>query len=401
MTFTIRFRGVDSAPDGDGYCPVFDVFHDRQRVLRFSLGLTFEKSVQLQHDPRVDQKLLGARGNDAVLRMGLRRLEAEIAAGLVDVSPSNAMRILYLSGDDLDELDFVMRAKTCLYQERVDTRDLWCLAAAAFDPTMVTQIGKRHIAPTTSSLCLACTLPDTDSTCSHLSHPQVIGIESDQVAVIARQVSGALCDLGRDEIGNPALCRPGGNACWERLAEQQSPTVLMHTGERAIHYALDHLDVAWRAAFSTKTRLFQPKSAETLGSLVQSCTSRAELGQRLNELDTVLHWLQVPDDAQVIQDPSARSLGRLRAFLHMKLAERGAAAEDLKLMETAIADLRRVNDVRVALEHPGDARATAAEAFQVIGLAYPPVDWASAWERVQAVTVTALYSIAGMLANLS
>jgi hypothetical protein len=32
-----------------------------------------------------------------------------------------------------------------------------------------------------------------------------------------------------------------------------------------------------------KANLFQPKSAEVLGSLVQSCASRAELGQRLNE----------------------------------------------------------------------------------------------------------------------
>ena len=336
-----------------------------------------------------------------MLRLNVRRLEAQIVAGLVGTEASPERRVAYLSHDDLDEFISLMQVKTCTYQESAQQNDLWCHAASPTDPTAVTQIGLHFVAPTTPALCLSCTLPDTDHVCSHLSHPSVVGIAAGNVAVAARRLSGGLCALDRPEVANPSLCRAGGHSCWQRHADLATERELEPTSPRSLHYALDHLDVAWRAGFATRERIFQPKSAETLAGLAEPCTSRAELGQRLNELDTVLHWLSVPDDAGVTQDPSARSLGRLRAFLDAKLPGLGVGAEDLDTVRNALADLRRVNDARVALEHPGDARTSASEAFRVLGLAYPPADWGSAWHRVRAVTVTALRAIGDVLARIS
>jgi hypothetical protein len=400
MSFVINFRGVDDAPDGDGYCPVFDVLCDGQRVLRYSKGLTFEKRKILENRPDVDQDLLSARRNNALLCLNVRQLEGEIAGGSLNATPGSERRDEYLPEDDLDDLVWIMRVKSCEYQESDDRKDVWCHAAAPSDPTAVTAEGRRRIAPTTPPLCLSCSLPDRDFVCSHLSHPEVVGLESDQESVVDRRLVAALCNKGRDEVANPSLCRPGSNGCWERVAEVSVQRELLPLADRALHYALDHLDVAWRAAFSTKVRLFQPKSAETLAGLVEGCASRAELGQRLNELDTVLHWLVIPDDPDVTQSPDARSLGRLRSFLDVKLAQLRVSNDDVVVVRAAIQQLRRVNDVRAALEHPGDARKAAAGAFRTVGLSYPPADWLAAWRRVQAIAITALHDIADVLARL-
>jgi hypothetical protein len=400
MSFVIKFRSVDDAPDGDGYCPVFDLLYDGRRVLRYGKGLTFEKKTILENRPGVDQELLNARRNNAMLCLNVRQLEAEIYGGLLNETASLERRDEYLSEDDLNDLIHIMRVKSCDYQESDDRNDVWCHAAASSDPTAVAAEGRRRIAPTTLPLCLSCTLPDRDCVCSHLSHPEVVGLQSAEVGVVGRRLTDALCNKGRDEVADPSLCRPGGNGCWERVAEASIQRELLPLDSRALHYALDHLDVAWRAAFSTKVRLLQPKSAETLAGLVEGCASRAELGQRLNELDTVLHWLVIPDDPDVTQSPDARSLGRLRAFLDVKLAQMRVSNDDVELARAAVHQLRQVNDVRVALEHPGDARRAVADAFRTVGLSYPPADWLAAWRRVQAIAVTALHDLADVLARL-
>lgn len=88
------------------------------------------------------------------------------AAGLPQEIPVNA--------DELDEILAAQAVKQCDYQ-LADGRDLYCIAAAKNDDTIVGSVGVRFVAPTSRSTCAACSMPDSRLVCSHLHHPQVYG----------------------------------------------------------------------------------------------------------------------------------------------------------------------------------------------------------------------------------
>ena len=405
----IRWRCFD---DGipPGVYPVFDVFEGEaeQRLLRYSLSLGDEKAITVMDRFAPGASLLGDAMaklklraiETAVLRLNVRRLGASLRAGLSPAADAHGRVHGYLQEEDVDlVVSMAKESKRCVYQLRED-RDLLCSAASQNDYTKLEQRGLRILAPTTPGLCASCGMPEADLLCSHLMRPEVEAVQGRE-GVAERTLSAAMCALDRAEISSPNACRPGGNPCWERLVEEESARLHRAVGPLSIPLAVDHLDLAWRAWHGPKHRLFQHRSAEHLAGLTQPCTTRAELGQRLNELDSVLKSMTVPDHPAKPVDKTAGPLLRLEAYVEAEMQAGGLDPAELGRLSAAISRLRRVNDARVALEHPGAARVTPTEAFRELGLSWPLDDWAAAWDAVRHETFDALLVLAELIEPFS
>jgi hypothetical protein len=150
---------------------------------------------------------LGEALDKATVRWAIARLEEFLQHGRVP-SPSGRTEKLALTQGDLEILKRMATEKTCEYQV-VSGRELYCSAAAQNDPNVVGSVGLKRVAPTSRPMCAGCMLPDTDSVCSHLAHPQVFDVSGSGIR--ARQLVGAYCEIGRSEIDRDAAgCRPGG-----------------------------------------------------------------------------------------------------------------------------------------------------------------------------------------------
>jgi hypothetical protein len=160
--------------------------------------------------------------NDALIRYGVKRLEAtmrDLASRFGEKKGTGGT--WQLTADDVPQLLALAGDKSCAYQARV-RRDLFCLASAPEDKTAGGVIDGRRAAPTSRPLCRACSLPSTDYICSHLMHPGVVGVATDQ-GIVRRQVSDVMCDRDRDEIHQVHGCHAGGHGCWQRLCDARVP----------------------------------------------------------------------------------------------------------------------------------------------------------------------------------
>jgi hypothetical protein len=297
---------------------------------------------------------------------------------------------------DTDELDGILAAqieKQCDYQQ-ADGRDLYCLAAARNDETLVGTLGMRFVAPTSRSTCAACSMPDSRLVCSHLHHPQVFG-HPFIGGPTTRDLGKAFCDIGREEVANPRLCKAGGHECWTSIVEPLPLRVALRSPPRALLEAFDYLDTSWRLAFGRP--LVVVRTVAGTADITEPCSNREEFQSRLSAVGELLKAIDVSDDLLKSGDtiPKDLSLARLRSCLSSRLEE-----EELERAEGAADVLFASTRVRAGLQHE-DAAAELPSRLAQLGVAFPPADWGDAWEEVRSRLTAAVGDIAEVVRTLA
>jgi hypothetical protein len=336
---------------------------------------------------------------EALLRFSLRRLQRELADPVArDALLSTLTNTWKLTSDDVDQLLAVaVGDKTCAYQQ-ADGPDLLCLAAFGSDPAVVGVAGLRRIAPTSRPMCAACDMPDAALACSQLSHPEVVGMMT-AAGQVARRFVGAMCNLGRDEVQQPGGCRPAGHPCWQRIVQLDSEAPPAAASPLALAEALDGLHAWWRVVVGAP--LLELKGAAAVTGLALGCATRAEFVQRMSDLAVVLDSLRVGD--AVLPVPSPRwqppppneTLNRVRLCLQARLDP-----DAFERAERAVRRLGRLQRIRSLLQHRG-GHDELVRCLAALGVAWPPADWAAAWERVRAEAADALAGLRDELRALA
>jgi hypothetical protein len=247
MNYTIVWDpdGTDRGGINWSYVPCFHVHQGSELVATVWGVMTLPARVHAVHVLRLGNQ----PGDDQPLReifklYTLRRLESELA------EPSQRRALIgsqgatwQITGNEIDEVISGFGSKDCSYQVR-ERRDYFCTAASPDDEFAVA-LPKGVVSPTSRPVCARCDLPDTSWMCSHLLHPQVIGIGAAE-GLYLRQTASALCDLGHDDrVRSVRECRPGGHDCWQRFftpAAEQSQT----SPPLSLPEAFDFLDAVWR-----------------------------------------------------------------------------------------------------------------------------------------------------------
>ncbi len=185
---------------------------------------------------------------------------------------------------------------------------------------------------------------------------------------------------------SPFLRQYAGLDTWgaylERVIEVLSPPIArpepLYPSPLSLPEAIDYLNAVWR--LHAERPLLRIGRAEAAAKLVLDCATVDEFESRLSALCSILDALDVPaSDGHKLTD--------LDAYLRGKLGEDSAdrAAE-------AIGDLRALFDLRVWRQHSGTERRAAAGMGR-LGIVLPVLDWAEAWQKVQACTVAALAAL--------
>jgi len=160
-------------------------------------------------------------------------------------------------------------------------------------------------------------------------------------------------------------------------------------GPLAVAEVLDSLNAWWRVGTS-KQPLLRLTGAATITGLAQPCTTRADFTHRLSDLATVLSSIRVedadlpPSPPGVELPPLAQSINRLEASLTSR-----CDPDDVEPIQHAAGRLRRLQRVRSALQHAGRHDDLVRD-LAVLGIVWPPADWAAAWERIRGEAADAL-----------
>lgn len=337
---------------------------------------------QLQQLGRADPDAMIKK---AMLRYGIQRFEPMVRELLVSGSASGIESPTWILGrEDKSILLELATTKTCEYQSR-SRRDSFCTIPAAHDGTAIAVIDGRSAAPTSRSVCNECDLPDTNYICSHLRHPATKGINT--INSYSREVSQALCDLGRAEVSNYAKCHLGGHSCAQRLLELETGPTTPQLSALGVPESFDVLDAHWRLAFGKTRRLITLSTVTGPSTLSLGCNTRTEFESRLSALADLIDRLSVDDDllpAELADDQKTGSLNRLEASLKHKLpAERYAS------IGRAIQTLRRIRQARNAAQH-GMAEGSLTERLATLGIIDAPPNWAGAWDAIRSATVDAV-----------
>jgi len=351
---------------------------------------------QLVNRPDVDAAL-----REILVRWSVSRLERiltdPLARQALLAQPRVSWTIGATNSGEVDELLALIDAsKVCTHQQ-AEGPDLLCLAASSIDDTAIRTIGRHRVAPTSRPLCAGCQMPDAAVVCSQFSHPQVTGVRT--MGGFAREL--AMCNLGREEIQQPGGCHAAGHQCWQRVVGLEV-AVPPDVHPRALAEALDALDAWWRLAVVNKP-LLRLEGGTSITGLAVPSTSRSEFAQRLSELAVVLGSLRVDDDqVRPGLDPGAnlprkdQSVARLRACLKTKIFDR----DSLHRINQALDRLARLQGIRSLLQHSAGHEELVRSAAS-LGLAWPPADWAAAWERVRAEAADALAGLRDELRTLA
>lgn len=229
-----------------------------------------------------------------------------------------------------------------------------------------TLIDGHPAAPTSRPICYGCGLPDTDFICSHLLHPSIASLKIEESSYNQRYVNKALCDLGRDEVASPAMCRLGGHPCAQRILEIEGAAA---NPQLSLPESLDVLDAHWRLAFGRSKRLLAISTLTGPSALSLGCATRTEFESRLNALADVIDRLKVDDElmpTDISDDRKKGSLNRLEASLGYKLPP-----ELQPPIRRALATLRLIHHVRNAAAH-GRAEGGLTERLAQLGISDAP-----------------------------
>lgn len=171
-----------------------------------------------------------------------------------------------------------------------------------------------------------------------------------------------------------------------RLEEFQSkpaPLPLAAPSPLDLVAALDYFDTVWRLAHDGK-RLLHPESLERAAKLAYPANTADEFESKVSALGELLRGAR--DSVPVTRARKVREhpLGWLEAHLVRKLGDESRAR-----VQTSVRTLERVLAVRDAREH-GAAQHRAVTALAQLGIAYPIVNWSSAWATIQAQVIEAV-----------
>lgn len=334
------------------------------------------------------------RLNYALSQYGVRRMEAALQEVLDgSVTSEDAGGEWRLDSADAPELIGLATYKPCDYQ-RQQGRDLFCLSPTSSDPMATYSLAGQRAAPTSRAVCRDCGLPDGGHLCSHLLHPEVAGLRA-ETGPFRRQLTGAQCDLGKSEIGQPDKCRPGGNSCWQYLVTID-PAPTKSVSALALAESFDVLDAAWRLAFGRNKRLLTLNVAASSASLALGCTSRVEFESRLSALADLISKLRVGDE--LLPEPpdgqqqSKGSLDRIRAVLFDRMPP-----EQHPSIEAAVIKLRKVVQARNAIAHGITGTDGLVPKLRELNIHDAPPNWSGGWDSIRAQTTDALTNIRGDL----
>lgn len=240
----------------------------------------------------------------------------------------------------------VAAPKTCTHQQ-AEGPDLLCLAATSNEKTIGT-IGRHRVASTSRPVCAGCQMPDAAVVCSQFSRPQVTGVMT--MGGFERELDGALCNLGREEIQQPGKCHAAGHQCWQRVVglEVATPTEVAHP--RALAEVLDAV-AAWCSQALIQMGIFPAR---------------------------------------------IRAWPGCGACLKTKISD----PDSLERANQTLDRLARLQRSRSLLQHPG-GHDELVRKVAALGLAWPPADWAAAWERVRAEAADALAGLRDELRMLA
>jgi hypothetical protein len=385
----VRGEGSQAGGDQNRFVPGFRVLTESGRTVT-TVWIRLTRTASLLVKARLaDQSTADEVLQQALVRYGVVRLGRELGDPLARTALLAQETVSWVldSGpqeEGVDELLGLVGDKACEYQQR-DGRDLLCRAAGEKDETLIGAVGRLYVAPTSRQLCAGCELPDSRVLCSQLSHPEVYAVTGDGI-VMRRDLGGAMCNLGREEIRQPGNCKAGGHACWQQVVDLQADAPAVGMGPLALAEVLDSLNAWWRVAISEQP-LLRLTGAATITGLSLPCTTRADFTHRLSDLATALGSIRVEDadlPVDVAPPPPDQSLNRLEPCLKGRCAPDG-----VERVEDAIQRLRRLQRVRSALQHAGRHDDLVRD-LAVLGIAWPPADWAAAWERIRSEAVDAL-----------
>jgi hypothetical protein len=398
VTGNHMFRG-DKGEIYYGFSPRFRARLGSAVLLSASVGLTLNAADLAGHrlealalDETTPAEALG----QLLIRYGARRMEASVREMQADDSSPDPVADLWkLTEEDLDDLYLLLPfagSKNCDYQQPIG-RDLMCTATSPSDPTATQTWNGRVIAPTSRAICTQCAIPESDVLCSNLLHPVVKG-DLRASGLTARRVLSAMCDLGRNEITDDISgCRAGGHPCWQRHIVAE-PAAAEPVSPLGLPEQFDVLDAYWRLRFGRSRRLLDLHIATGTASLALSCGSRAEFESRLSALADIIDKFHVDDELLPAMTEEERekkihgSLDKLQiALLHNLPAEHHAGADK------AVRALRKVRQIRNAIQH-GIARDGGLTAkLREIGIHDAPPNWAGAWDTIRVQTSDALSAL--------
>jgi hypothetical protein len=241
---------------------------------------------------------------------------------------------------------------------------------------------------------------------------QEVELVANDVASLLRKARGAwllnqvALEALRDSLAlEPATwhCRPSSSEPWrvtlspflrayegvntpheylERVVEKFTPVEAapepLHPSALSLPEAIDYLNVVWR--LHARIPLLRIGRAEAAAKLVLDCATADEFESRLSALVSILDSVSLPDG-------DGKKLIDLDGYLKGTLAKESAGRAS-----EAISDLRGVIGLRVWRQHAGTER-RAVRGMQRLGITLPVVDWAWAWQNVQARAVAALSAL--------
>lgn len=351
--------------------------------------------------------------SQVLVSWALRRIEEELREGAIPIPervdpselddiPYRAMNALHdrkldalaaaklekhsVSSPDRASLYALMDQKPCAFRV-LEAEGPFCVVADAGHPYAIGR-GERRLTPTSGPQCMACQLPDTYSTCSHLVHPTVEPVP-DNTGV--RKVSRADCDRGRKEIASPSECRSGKNACWERLVNVEPRTAAAIVPPRALAESLDQLDTTWRLAYGEP--VLRVRSAATIAKLLEPCPTKAEFESHLSAVGDTLKALVIPDK---LLPPQPKPLPGDATFDRLQASLLARPNIDQNRVMAAIGRLRAIVRIRNSQQHYG-TKQNPVEAAAALGISYPPVSWQSAWDQLRSQAVEALWDLSDEL----
>ncbi|MBA3877398.1 MAG: hypothetical protein C0498_10740 [Anaerolinea sp.] len=146
----------------------------------------------------------------------------------------------------------------------------------------------------------------------------------------------------------------------------------------ALPEALGYLDAVWRARI--RSPLLGRTRPAAVAKIILPCGNADEFDARLSAIADLLGQMEVAlnehDEAAAVK-AGERSLARLRRRLRRELA-----SGPFSRVSTAVGDLQAIVRIRVSGQH-SDTGGQVIDAFQDLGLRYPPPDWGAAWDAIR------------------
>ena len=164
----------------------------------------------------------------------------------------------------------------------------------------------------------------------------------------------------------------------------------------ALLEAFDFFASVWRNAFGAP--LFGAQRQLTpLASLMLPVATRSDFESRLSQLDALLKSLQVGDDLLDLMAPVTtrdQTLNRLESAFKKRFGE---SSPEFRSAANSLQPLRRLNDLRNAVQHPGTKRGKdLPSALAALGLGYPP-SWARDWDRLRSLVRLCIVDLRSLL----